>query len=135
MQLPRNAPARAPLTTHGFDIGINSRRHRSFTTKFRAEVVCESAARADPGQAQPERPGVADGETPDLPSSGRRLELARIEAVLTRDAQDLTCLTVTCLIAWAGETLTMACAALPLADSRQPGRWLLRRMAGPLSNL
>ena len=84
MQLPRNAPARAPLTTHGFDIGINSRRHRSFTTKFRAEVVCESAARADPGQAQPERPGVADGETPDLPSSGRRLELARIEAVLTR---------------------------------------------------
>src|SRR5262245_45254142 len=28
VQLPRNAPARAPLTTHGFDIGINSRRHR-----------------------------------------------------------------------------------------------------------
>lgn len=81
-QLPSDGPARPRLRTRGFDMGNNSRNHRSFTMKFRAEVVREFVVRASPCG----------------------LELARIEAVLTGDAQDASRPAVTCLIDWAGET-------------------------------
>jgi hypothetical protein len=74
----------------------NSQSHRTFTTKFRAEVVCEFAVRAGPGRALPfERPGTAGVEAADPPAGGCGLELTRFEAVLTGAAQDASCLAVT----------------------------------------
>jgi transcriptional regulator with XRE-family HTH domain len=110
----------------GFERGSKSWRRRSFTTEFRVEVVCEFAVRTGPGQARPfERPVMADDEMlkasqsptqaqlPDDDSAFSRCEtgLARIDAVLTGDAQDAFCLEVTCLIDRAGKTvLAVQCA-------------------------
>jgi transcriptional regulator with XRE-family HTH domain len=129
VQLPGDAPAR-PLSTRGSDMENNSRSHRTFTTKFRAEVVCEFAVRAGPGQALPsERSEAATDETADPPSSGCGLELARIEAVLTGDAQDAS-LAVICLINGAVETARDGVRHITFTGSRQPGRWLLCCMGG-----
>jgi hypothetical protein len=60
-----NARRAGPTTpvVPGFEKGSKSWRHRSFTTEFRVEVVCEFAIRVGPGQAQPfERPVMADDE-------------------------------------------------------------------------
>jgi transcriptional regulator with XRE-family HTH domain len=111
-QLPSDGPVRPRLNTRGFDMGNNSRNHRSLTMKFRAEVVCEFVVRASP--------------------CGR--ELARIEAVLAGDAQDASWLAVTCLIDWAGETPCDGVRRKTLTSSRQRGRWLLCCTGGPLSN-
>lgn len=110
----------------GFERGSKSCRHRSFTTEFRVEVVCEFAVRVGPGQARPfKRRVMADDEMlkssqrptqaqlPDDDSAFSRWEpeLARIEAVVTGDAQVPVCLEVTCLIDRAGKTvLVVQCA-------------------------